>query len=270
MPLPIEEVIRRRELPEPLWLRGQPEGRFYADPFPLRRDGERLHILVEEYLYAQRRGRISEIEVSLDGRILAAHERITLPVHASYPFLLRRDDGPRCIPEAFESGRVAAYRWADGADAWTPEAELLAEPLVDSTLVEHDGRWWLFGTRARDEASLYLYLAEDWRGPWRPHPRNPVKVDSASARPAGALVRVDGELYRPSQDCSTYYGAALTINRVLELSPGAFREETFCRFAPRADGAWPDGLHTINGLDGITVVDGLRFEYPAWLGPGRP
>ena len=31
-------------------------------------------------------------------------------------------------------------------------------------------------------------------------------------------------------------------------------------FRPSPDSEWPDGLHTINSLGDVTVVDGLRVE----------
>jgi hypothetical protein len=265
VPWPIDEVIRRRELPEPCWLRGQPAGRFYADPFPLRRQGSQLTLLVEDYQYRRQRGSVAELTVELDGRIVAARPRLDFSHHASYPFLLRRGAELYCLPETCQAGRVAAHRWDEAARAFRHHADLVERPLVDATLFEHEGRWWLFATLPRDEARLYLFWADDWTGPWTPHPANPVKDDLGSARPAGALVSVDGQLYRPAQDCRPHYGAGLAVNRVVELSPRAFREETAFALRPRPGSAWPDGLHSLNGLGDLTLVDGLRFEHPGWL-----
>src|SRR5207253_8229013 len=46
---------------------------------------------------------------------------------------------------------------------------------------------------------LHLFHAERLTGDWQPHPRNPVKSDARSARPAGSLFVRDGALYRPAQ-----------------------------------------------------------------------
>ena len=71
---------------------------------------------------------------------------------------------------------------------------------------------------------------------------------------------MDGALYRPAQNCARRYGGGLTINRVCELSERRFREEMTLTFRPSPESEWPDGLHTINSLGGVTVVDGLRVE----------
>ena len=47
VPLTIEQIMQQGGMPEPAWLRGQPSDRFYADPFPVGRNGNRIHLLVE-------------------------------------------------------------------------------------------------------------------------------------------------------------------------------------------------------------------------------
>ena len=59
-------------------------------------------------------------------------------------------------------------------------------------------------------------------GPWKPHKRNPVKSDVRNSRPAGRLFYWNGDLYRPAQDSSQRYGYAMSINRVLRLTPDEF------------------------------------------------
>jgi hypothetical protein len=90
---------------------------------------------------------------------------------------------------------------------------------------------------------------------------NPVKTDVRSSRPAGAFVRVDGELYRPAQDCALRYGSAIAINRVVALDEQRFREEVAFVLRPDPNGPFPDGMHTINGLGDVTVIDGQRLSF---------
>jgi hypothetical protein len=85
-----------------------------------------------------------------------------------------------------------------------------------------------------------------------------VKVDVRSARPAGTPFVVDGTLYRPAQDCSRTYGGRVTINRVLILTPLAFREEPFAFVDPDPEGPYPDGLHTLSQVGNVTLIDGKR------------
>jgi hypothetical protein len=87
-----------------------------------------------------------------------------------------------------------------------------------------------------------------------------VKADTRSARPAGRCFELDGALYRPAQNCARRYGAGITINKIVELTPRRFREEAVLSLRPSPSSLWPDGLHTINSIDDVTVVDGLRVE----------
>ena len=92
-------------------------------------------------------------------------------LHASYPFVFRRNGRVMCIPETARLERVSAYT-RDAADgAWRNECDLLCGfPAVDPTLVEHGGRWWLFCTHREEEnqTELHLFFAPDWTGLWTP------------------------------------------------------------------------------------------------------
>jgi hypothetical protein len=95
---------------------------------------------------------------------------------------------------------------------------------------------------------------------------NPVKCDVGSSRPAGALIEIDGALYRPSQDCSVTYGGADVVHRILELTPTAFEEVEVARLDPVKDGPYPAGLHTLNATATGAVIDSKRFAFDpfAW------
>jgi hypothetical protein len=274
VPAGIEDIIRRGSLPDPTWIEPQPPDRFFADPFILEVEGDRVRLLVEEYHYPSRIKQLVALDVTRSGQIVGTEAPPGLPPHASYPFLLARGDQDRvvCIPETSGAEQAAAYMMSEDG-CWTRAHTLLDRfRAVDSTLLEHDGWWWLFCTKQGDEdqTELHLFIAPDWTGPWTPHPLNPVKSDTRSSRPAGACFRIDGQIYRPAQNCARRYGAGITINRIVELTPHSFREEAVLSLRPQSD-TWPHGLHTINSIGGITVVDGLRVERrwgPAALHPG--
>lgn len=103
---------------------------------------------------------------------------------------------------------------------------------------------------------LHLYYADNPRGPWKPHARNPVVSDVRSARPAGRLYWSKNRLYRPSQDSSLRYGYATTINRIDKLSPTEYSETEVGKIVPNWD---KDviGIHTLNRFNEITVIDCL-------------
>ena len=101
---------------------------------------------------------------------------------------------------------------------------------------------------------MHLFYADRLLGEWRPHPKNPVKSDARSSRPAGALFTRNGVLYRPAQVCVPRYGSGLAIQRVLKLTPQDYTERQVERLlADPAAGLF--GLHTMNRAGDLTVVD---------------
>jgi hypothetical protein len=130
-------------------------------------------------------------------------------------------------------------------------------------LLERDGRWWLFanmvespGASSWDE--LFLFSSDSPLGSrWTPHPRNPVVSDVARSRPAGPIFERDGRLYRPSQNSSRWYGYALNINEITELSESVYSERVVKTVEPTFD---PKiyATHTFSSEQGLTLVDGMR------------
>ena len=183
----------------------------------------------------------------------------------SYPFLIQADQRVLCIPETSEAHEIALYESEHFPDRWAKVATLIAgAAIVDATLFQHGGHWWLAGSELADRGAnceLHLWFAPSITGPWHPHPANPVKIDVRSARPGGTPFVVDGTLYRPAQDCSRTYGGRITINRVLTLNPLAFREEPFAFVEPEAAGPYPDGLHTLSQVGNVTLIDGKRVLF---------
>lgn len=245
------------------WL-PEPTGRFLADPIAVE-SGEGLTILVEDYDWTTELGHIASIAVSEDGATGSPTTAIRLPTHLSYPFLLAMDDNLYCIPESSQSGSVSLFQASKDRTRWHPVAALIDDAIIDPTIFKHDGNWWLFGTRADggDNYKLFAWFSDGLTGPWKPHPLNPLKTDIRSSRPAGPPFVVDGHLYRPAQDCSTGYGAAITVNRVTELTVDRFEEIAVSRIAPDQRGKYPTGLHTLCGVGGKTIIDGSRSAFDA-------
>jgi hypothetical protein len=182
----------------------------------------------------------------------------------SYPFLLRHGGDVYCIPETGQAREIAHYRARHCPDDWERAATLIADfPAIDSTVFQHDGRWWLFCTDGESgpQTTLHAWHAAHLLGPWTPHAQNPLKTDARTARPAGTPFEHRGQLYRPAQDCTHGYGGAVVINRVLRLTPTEFAEAAAARVEPDPQGPYPEGLHTVSAAGDVTLVDGKRSGF---------
>jgi hypothetical protein len=235
-----------------------PPGRYYADPFVFEHQGED-HLLFEEWRDDLDKGVVSWMK--RDGERLTAPEQVLeCPYHLSYPFVLRSGGEVFMIPETADARRIEMYRAVDFPGRWEPAAILVdGIRAVDPTLFEQDGTWWMFANVGEDGSStcdqLWLFHADSIGGPWRPHVRNPVKMDVRSARPAGPLFRRGGRLIRPAQDCSTAYGCALTLCEVTRLTRTEYAEVEVEKLLP---GWLPSnvGFHTLSSSAGLEVIDG--------------
>ena len=240
-----------------------PGTHFYADPFAIRREG-RDFLFFEDLDHRVGKGIISCAEVFEDGRSGPVTPVLEEAWHLSYPFLIERDGDLYMIPESSANGDVGVYRCVRFPDRWERHATLFSGvEAADATIVEHGGLFWMFAvTRAGIGGysdTLALFHAGDLFGPWQPHAANPVLVDPAGARPAGAMVMRNGALFRPVQDCTNGYGAALGLARVTRLDREGFSQsvETVLSPGPR----WPGRkLHTLNRAGRLETIDGCVFR----------
>jgi hypothetical protein len=239
-----------------------PPDRFWADPFVLSTPNAH-YIFVEELLFSEGKGCIAVVELSRDGNLGSVRKVLERPYHLSYPFLFYWDGALYMLPESGANRTVELYRCIEFPGHWVHDRVLLSGVhAADATLLEHDGRWWMFMTQAAPGQSihehLHLYWAETPLGPFVPHPGNPVKSGLRGTRPAGALFSHQGALYRPTQDCSRVYGEGVVLQRVDELSTGGFLETEVGRIVPE-QGSEARRVHTLNAGNGIRVMDALRW-----------
>jgi glycosyltransferase involved in cell wall biosynthesis len=235
-----------------------PHDRFYADPFLVERGG-RSYLFFEELVFAERKGTISFIEFNERGFIGSPTMVLEAKHHLSYPFLFDWKGETYMLPESRDSGRIELFRAVDFPHHWEFAGCLLENVwAVDTTIFEHQGRFWMFAGGIKENgkinSELFLYYADSPLGPWLPHPGNPVVVDASRARPAGQVFTHEGELIRPGQDCSQSYGGAIALNRIDVLSPTEYEETPIRTLGPE----WfpsGKGTHTLNHSEHYQTAD---------------
>jgi hypothetical protein len=249
---PIETLLY--ETPAVRWLELAGSEDTLADPFALPSSPD---VILCERING--RHGVGEI-VSIDLRSGSIADVLRTPEHLSFPFVFEHDGVVYAIPESHMSGRVTLYRVRADPVRFVDPITLLDIDGCDPAIVRWADRWWLFCTRASrlPDANLFVYFADDLAGPWIPHARNPVKTDVRGARPAGTPFVSNGALYRPAQDCSTSYGAAVVLHRIDVLTPDAFAESAVRRIEPDRTGPFPDGLHTVAAAGARCFIDGRR------------
>ena len=240
-----------------------PGYRSYADPFPFVHEGK-TWIFVEEVDHRVNKGIISVIPFGEGGPSGPPQAVLEEPWHLSYPFIFAHAGQIWMIPESSAKRRIDLYRAERFPDRWVRETTLVADiEASDATLVRHQDNFWIFAATRDGVGSwsdtLSLYHAPDLLGPWRPHPANPVLIDQASARPAGAIITRNGKLWRPVQDCTRGYGTGIGLAEVTALDHEHFEQRVHAVL--RADRSWPGRrLHTLNRAGRIECIDGSAFS----------
>ena len=253
----IERATEEAFSPEIEWYPYPKKDGFLADPFPITID-DTTYIFVEDFSYPEWKGRISYIEYP-DGfqneNLRTAHEE---PEHMSYPYLFKHNDAVYATPEIYESNEIRLYRVYSPSD-WEFQTTLIEDTEgVDPTIIEHDGKWWMFYTeQAYSNTKLYIRFAEDLTGEWKPHKKNPVKTDIGSSRPGGTPFVKESELYRPAQNSVGGYGSGIVINRVNKLTSEQYAEEKVSEIHPSEEGPYI-GMHTLSSQGEITLIDNKR------------
>jgi hypothetical protein len=272
VPVPIAEVdaaslaAARERI---TWLPDAGPWRYLADPFGLAR-GDALHVFVEAYDYRTKRACIERHEFARSDRVWRGKTVVLdRPFHLSYPQVFEHEGETWMVPESYQADEIALYRATDDSlNTWERECALLGGlPGADASLIEHEGRWWMFytlvGPGGRDQRELHVAHAPALAGPWTPLPSNPVRVSRDGARPAGRpFVGRDGVLTLPVQDSSTGYGSATRLLRFPVLSPALVSLEAGSErlTGDLVSSSHTAGLHTLSACGELTLIDVKRVD----------
>jgi hypothetical protein len=239
-----------------------PRGRFYADPFLFKKN-EETYLFLEDFDFQKNRAGISYLKIDNEGKLGNTETCLDNGYHMSYPFLSEIGGVVYMIPETRAQKTIELYQATEFPKKWELVKRIFENIIaVDSTIFEHEGKFWLFANIAVPGASTYdelhVFFADSLEGGWKSHPKNPVVSDVRRARPAGGLFWENGKLIRPSQDCSARYGYALAFNEIKVLSENEYREEPYSRIEP----GWCPGsicTHTYNRTEEFEVLDGMKL-----------
>ncbi|RWV80921.1 hypothetical protein GW17_00057726 [Ensete ventricosum] len=168
-------------------------------------------------------------------RIIVARKNVLLISH--YLCFLNLTSKLKCFPQIYmmpegnKKGQLRLYRAVNFPLKWTLEKVLIRKPLIDPSLIQYEGHYWLFAsdfTRFGIEknAELEIWYSSSPLGPWKQHPKNPIyRADkSLGARNGGRPFIYEGSLYRLGQDCGGTYGRRIQIYKVEKLNREEFKE----------------------------------------------
>lgn len=204
---------------------------FVADPF-LFIQGNTFYLFYETKNSITMQG---DIGVSKSTDKGATWEQLGIALnedwHLSYPYVFEHEGQIYMMPEGSQKGDLRLYRAVNFPLQWKLEKVIMKKPLVDSFIINHGGRYWIFGSDhsgfgTKKNGQLEIWHSSSPLGPWRPHKKNPIhNIDkSLGARNGGRPFKYEGNLYRVGQDCGDTYGRQVRIFKIETLTSDEYRE----------------------------------------------
>ncbi len=237
-----------------------PKDRFWADPF-LVKHNDKYYLFIEELIYKNKLGHLSVMEIDKEGNYTKPTKILEKNYHLSYPFIFKDNGNFYMIPETSNNNDIQLYKCIEFPLKWELEKILLNNVVaVDTSIYKSNDTYWMFtNIRTQKEGSkhveLFLYSSKNLiTDDWVPHPLNPIIADIKKARPAGSLFILKNKLYRPSQNCSNYYGYGLNISEITNLSSNNYEEKLIHEIHPNWDKK-VNSIHTFNFIDNFFVGD---------------
>ena len=231
------------------WVKTENRDCWFADPFILDVTDTEFIVLVEEFPYSTRIGRIARL--SIDRETFTVRSKKTIidtGSHLSFPAYFRRGGKVYIYPENSRSGRLVLYEYDDATMTAKECGVLLHKAVADATVAEIGGRECIMATTCPEDngSRLDIYSAE-----------GSVLLDSvefpdATARNAGFLFKIGDRTFRPAQDCTKSYGEKVVIQEMTlrEGKPSFVPVREF-----KSDNStYPLAFHTFNVFDGKYVI----------------
>lgn len=171
--------------------------------------------------------------------------------HLSYPFVFEHGGEIFMMPESKSIRQVNLYRAVEFPLRWERCATLARGALMDASIIQHRGRWWMFA--AWKSYLLKMFHAPSPLGPWRQHWMPIARTyNKSNVRPGGRPVQLlegMGGILRFTQDNRKCYGHQLQAMRITQLNRLWFREEPYRKepiLSPAGTGWYSERMHHLD------------------------
>lgn len=252
---------------EPLkikWLNHECKDRWFADPFILDVTDDKIYVLVEEYYYPHKRGRLAMLTIDkASNKLLKADTILELDSHLSFPAIIRRDGKILVYPENFKGGGLKLYELDLEKPALVNGQSISDALLTDAIYTELFGKKQIYSTEIPNPNGSILGVYEmDETGKY-------VKVKEYNfpekiARNAGDWFEYKGKKYRPAQESNVEYGHGISFQQIEESPEGLQFKELWRKTSPHP--TMKVAFHTFNMYKGVMVMDCRGYRYTVAAG----
>lgn len=150
--------------------------------------------------------------------------------HLSFPFVFEDSGQIWMVPETGHDNSIRLYKANEDLTSFKFVTKLLeGKEYVDSSIVYHDGLFYLFTTEKNDQYkySQRLFVSTSLKGTYKEHPCSPIFKGGEYGRNAGSIIKREDTLFRPTQDCTDGYGNNVSLMKIILLTPSEYKEEVY-------------------------------------------
>ena len=242
-----------------LWIKHNYKEGWFADPFILSIESNIIKVLVEEYNYKSKKGRIDCLYIDLTTFELKNIKVILeTKTHLSFPAIFRTNDKLYIYPENSEEGNLYIYEYNLATDELINKNLILKEAIVDGIIKEIHNNYYLFATKPTDNNSLIIYKSNTLLDEY--NYIGMLKTKDFTARGAGDWIVSQDLIIRPSQDCKKRYGNGLVFSSIEIDANDQITLDEIIRFYPKSTDDFDLGVHTFNTYKGWSIVDGYKYK----------
>lgn len=197
----------------------EPKYSFYADPF-FSLDGTKVRLEALD----RKTGLGDIIEIDLEN--MKESKLLLEGKHYSYPFSFLLDGDEHLLPEVASHSPQYFFNLSENKTHLSNIKGLEDKRLVDATLYEHDGLWYLFfGEDKSAHSVLSLWTSDSLTANFSKHPSSPICLSPSSARMAGRILLTEEGLFRFGQNNNRAYGSSIVISEITELNSSVYKEK---------------------------------------------
>jgi len=243
------------------WIKYSYRDRWFADPFILSSDEKTIILLVEEFCFWNKKGRIAKLVVDKSSmRIIENKTLLDLSTHLSFPAIFKENGKIYVYPENSKSGCLSLYVYNEKEDKLIKGKTLVNAPLTDATLFYTRNKYYLFSTALPDPngKTAKVYYCDTLTGDYKELKK--IVFDDNVARNGGLIFKDDEKFIRPAQNCNGGYGMGIVLQSLC-FSNDKFVFKDIVRIKP-FDKKYKSGFHTFNKYENIVAVDGYRYCNP--------
>ncbi len=234
--------------------------RWFADPFILDVDDNNIFLLVEDFFYSDRKGRISELTIDRHSyQIVDVHIILELDSHLSFPAIFRDKGHVYIYPENSKAGGLWLYEYNPQTDECKMIEKLSDQPFTDAIVTNLFGKKQIFSTKEPNPNKNVLDVY-DWDEEKKSFEQSEsITFEENIARNAGDVFWCGNSVFRPAQECNAIYGHSVSIQQI-EYRNRIISFKEVRRITPTCKKYI--GQHTINSFNNCVVTDFRGFRRP--------